>query len=1000
MSDNGLTKLRDRLARETTGDVLFDPFSRGRYATDASFYQIMPAGVVVPRTIDEALRALAICRDDGRIVTPRGGGTSQCGQTVNDGIVIDFSKHLNRILSLDVENRTCVVEPGIVLDELNRQLKPHGLWFPVDVSTASRATIGGMAGNNSCGGRSLRYGTMRDNTLSLDAALADGTLLHFGEVPRDLAQLNSGDAGFELFRDMLALGEREAAEISDKFPQVQRRVGGYNLDALVPRNAANNMAHLLVGSEGTLAFTTQVELKLWPIIRNKVLGVCHFGSFYEAMDAAQHLVKLRPIAVELVDRTMLSLGRDIAMFKPIISTAVRGDPDAVLIVEFAEEDMAENLRRLKQLGELMADLGFGWDHPQREWGGVVEITEPALQTGIAEFRAAGLNVMMSMKQEGKPVSFVEDCAVPLPHLADYTERLNAIFARHGTCGTMYAHASEGCLHVRPVLNLKLEKDVKAMRAIAEETFAMVREYKGSHSGEHGDGIVRSEFHETMFGPRIIADFREVKHRFDPGNVLNPGKIVEAPAMDDRSLFRYPPDYRINELKTVLDWSAYPGAGGGFQGAVEMCNNNGACRKLEGGVMCPSYRVTRDEKDVTRGRANTLRLAISGQLGPDALSSDEMADTLKLCVSCKACRHECPVGVDMAKMKIEVLAARAAKHGLSLRDRLVGFLPHYAGLASRLAPLANWRNNSPLLRRLLEKTAGISAKRALPEWRRDTFKSDTEAVGPADGREVVLFADTFNRAYERENLDAALRVLLEAGYRVHLPKPADGARPLCCGRTFLSAGLVDHARVELDRLVATYAPFASRGVPIVGLEPSCLLTLRDELLSLRSDDTAKNISAHALLFEEFLVREAEAGRLQLPLGPIAAKVLVHGHCHQKSFGAFKPVEQVLRLVPDLKVETIESSCCGMAGAFGYGADTYNASIEMAELSLLPAVRRADEATLIVADGTSCRHQIKDGADRGALHVARVLAMSLDSARSKSYPSLKAYPSSNKKEPIHG
>src|SRR5713226_9407667 len=432
MSNGGSMRLKDRLARETTGDVLFDPFSRGRYATDASFYQIMPVGVVVPRTIDEALRALSICRDDGRTVTPRGGGTSQCGQTVNDGIVIDFSKHLNRIVSLDVENRTCVVEPGIVLDDLNRQLKQHGLWFPADVSTASRATIGGMAGNNSCGGRSLRYGTMRDNTLSLDAALASGTRLHFGEVPRDFSRNAATDArldnGLALFRDMLDLGAREAAEISDKFPKVQRRVGGYNLDALVPRNAPNNMAHLLVGSEGTLAFTTKVELKLWPVIRNKVLGVCHFGNFYEAMDAAQHLVKLRPIAVELVDRTMIALGREIAMFQPIIGVAVRGDPDAVLIVEFAEEDQAENVRRLKQLGELMADLGFGWDQPKRKWGGVVEITEPSLQTGIAEFRAAGLNVMMSMKQEGKPVSFVEDCAVPLPHLADYTERLNGILA--------------------------------------------------------------------------------------------------------------------------------------------------------------------------------------------------------------------------------------------------------------------------------------------------------------------------------------------------------------------------------------------------------------------------------------------------------------------------------------------------------------------------------------------------------------------------------------------
>jgi Fe-S oxidoreductase len=689
----------------------------------------------------------------------------------------------------------------------------------------------------------------------------------------------------------------------------------------------------------------------------------------------------------LVDRTMIALGREIAMFKPVIASAVRGDPDAVLVVEFAEEDQDENLRRLKQLSELMADLGFGWDNPKRKWGGVVEITEPALQTAIADFRAAGLNVMMSMKTEGKPVSFVEDCAVPLPHLADYTARLNDIFARHGTSGTMYAHASEGCLHVRPVLNLRLEKDVKAMRTIAEEAFAIVREYKGSHSGEHGDGIVRSEFHETMFGARIVADFKEVKHRFDPTNVLNPGKIVDPPKMDDRKLFRYPPDYRVGELKTVLDWSAYPGAGDGFQGAVEMCNNNGACRKLEGGVMCPSYRATRDEKDVTRGRANALRLAISGQLGPDALSSDAMMETLKLCVSCKACRHECPTGVDMAKMKIEVLAARAASHGLSLRDRLVGYLPRYAPLASRFAWLVNARNSSALLRGLFERFAGISAKRALPTFRRDVFSSD-EVTGPADGREVVLFADTFNRTYERENLDATLRVLIEGGYRVHIPKPVGGGQPLCCGRTFLSAGLVDEARTELDRLVKTYAPFAARGVPIVGLEPSCLLTLRDELLSLRSDETAKTVSAHALLFEEFLVREAQAGRLKLPLGAIPGKVLVHGHCHQKSFGAFKPVEQALRLIPDLDVEIVESSCCGMAGAFGYGADTYDASIEMAELSLLPTVRRAESATFVVADGTSCRHQIKDGAQRTALHAAQLLAMSLDRAKSVRPPSAAA------------
>lgn len=976
MAGGATSNLERRLRAEITGEVMFDAFSRGRYATDASFYQIMPAGVVTPRTKAEALAAMAIARDEGLVVTPRGGGTSQCGQTINNGLVVDASKYLNKIVSFDAEKRTCVVQPGIVLDDLNRQLKKHGLWFPVDVSTASRATIGGMAGNNSCGGRSLRYGTMRDNTLSMNAALADGTELHFGPLARDAAWPNVNEPGRDLFRDLLALGAREANEIDEHFPKVQRRVGGYNLDALTPKGAVNNMAHILVGSEGTLAFTTEVELKLWPLLGTKVFGICHFGSFYEAMDSAQHLVKLKPIAVELIDSTMIALGRDIAMFKPTIEAVVRGEPDALLVVEFAEESEGANLAKLRQLNELMGDLGFGWNNPQRKWGGVVDVVEPAIQAAITDFRKSGLNIMMSMKTAGKPVSFVEDCAVPLPHLAEYTDRLNKIFAKHGTRPTMYAHASEGCLHVRPVLNLRLDKDVKAMRAIAEEAFAMVREFKGSHSGEHGDGLLRSEFHQDMFGPRIVRDFEEVKDRFDPQGTLNPGKIVHPPKMDDRSLFRFKPGYKVEDFKTELDWSAWPGAAGGFQGAVEMCNNNGACRKLEGGVMCPSYRATRNEKDVTRGRANTLRLAISGQLGPNALSSDEMMETLKLCVSCKGCRRECPTGVDMAKMKIEVLAARVKTHGLTLHSRLVGYLPHYASLASTFAPLVNLRNKSKLLRWALEKTAGFSAKRDLPEWRRDTFAPDATAFGPENGPQVVLFADTFNRCYERENLDDALNVLVAGGYRVHLPKPVEGKRALCCGRTFLSAGLVDKARDELSRLVATFAPFAERGVPIVGLEPSCLLTLRDELLSLRNDPAAKAVSQQALLFEEFLVREAASGRLQLPLKPIAPKAMVHGHCHQKSFDAFKPVEKILRLIPDLDVQVIESSCCGMAGAFGYGAETYNESIAMAELNLLPAVRKAPNEAIIVADGTSCRHQIKDGSGRGALHVARVLAMSLD------------------------
>jgi FAD/FMN-containing dehydrogenase/Fe-S oxidoreductase len=977
MADQAQSRLARRLKAEVEGDVLFDSFSRGRYATDASHYQMMPVGAVVPANMAAARRALAVARDEGVPVTARGGGTSQCGQTVNRGLVIDGSKHLTKILSLDVEKQSCTVEPGIVLDELNRALKPHGLWFPVDISTASRATIGGMTGNNSCGGRSLRFGTMRDNVLGIDAILADGSEAHFGEVAADLAELD-GQAHRSLADRLLGIGRRESAEVAARFPKVQRRVGGYNLDALDPARNRINLAHILVGSEGTLAYTTAVELKLWPALGRRAVGVCHFGSFYAAMDAAQHLVKLKPIAVELVDSTMIELASEIAMFKPTLDAILRGTPEALLLVEFAEDE-AENHHRMRQLVELMGDLGFGFDRDRDHWGGVVEVFDPGLQTAITDLRTSGLNIMMSMKDQRKPISFVEDCAVPLPQLAEYTHNLKQIFEKHGTRGTWYAHASEGCLHVRPVLNLRLEKDVKAMRAIAEEAFAMVRAYKGSHSGEHGDGLLRSEFHEPMFGSRLVRAFEEVKDTFDPTDVFNPGKIVRSSAFDDRSLFRYAPDYHVDDFAPHLNWSEYPGAIGGLQGAVEMCNNNGACRKLEGGAMCPSYRVTLDERHVTRGRANSLRLALSGQLGADAFTSQDMADAMALCVSCKSCKRECPTGVDMARMKIEVLAARAKLRGYSLRDRMIAYLPHYAGLAARIAPLLNLRNFLPPLAWLMEKTIGISARRTLPAWRRDVFKNPTAALGASDGREIVLWADTFNQAFERENIEAALAVLTGAGYQVHIAQAQDGTkRPLCCGRTFLSVGNVAAARSEMARSLKALAPYLARGVPIIGLEPSCLLTFRDEVAAILPGEDAKRAAAHALLFEEFIVREAKAGRFAPVFAPIAAKVLLHGHCHQKAFGAMGAVEAALRLIPGLNLEVIESSCCGMAGAFGYQAETIEVSKAMAELSLLPAVRKAGPDAIVVADGTSCRHQIKDGAGRAAIHVARLLAASLAAA----------------------
>jgi len=975
MAQTVLPGLERRLKAHLLGDVAFDAFTRGRYATDASHYQIMPLGVVAPRSVKEVEHALAIAREEGASVLARGAGTSQAGQAINSSLVIDCSKYLDHLIALDVRGRRCVVEPGIVLDELNRRLKPHGLWFPVDISTASRATIGGMVGNNACGARSLRYGNTRENVLSIDAVMADGMVAHFGPVAPDLSDLAPASPLLPLARDLLQIAAREAGEIEARFPKVQRRVGGYNLDSLTPGRNELNLAHILVGSEGTLAFSTRIELKLSPLLGRRAVGACHFGSFFAAMDAAQHIIKLAPIAVELIDRTMLDLAREIAMFRPTIKAVVRGDPEAVLFVEFAEDDQYHNLRRLMELKELMGALGFAWNKSGAKWGGMVEVYDPKLQTAISETRTAGLNIMMSMKEEGKPVSFVEDCAVPVEHLAEYTSKLTDIFAKHGTRGTWYAHASVGCLHVRPVLNLRLEHDVKAMRAIAEEAFDMVLAYKGSHSGEHGDGIVRSEFHEKMFGARLVHAFEQVKERFDPKGLYNPGKIVRAPKFDDRRLFRYAPTYRAEHIRSHLDWSAYPGAGNGFQGAVEMCNNNGACRALTGGVMCPSYRVTRDERDVTRGRANTLRLAITGQLGEDALTSDEMAETLRLCVSCKACRRECPTGVDVARMKIEVQAARVAKRGLSLHERLIGHLPRYAPLAAKWPRLANMRNNVPRLRLWSERYAGLSARRSLPRWRGDRWREPTRVPSP-EARPVVFFADTFNRYFEPENIEAALAVLAAAGYGVHLPKPADGGRPLCCGRTFLAVGLIDEARREAERCATALAPFLGRGIPFIGLEPSCMLGFRDEIPALVQGEEGRRLAAHALLFEEFLAREAKAGELELSLKPVAKRALLHGHCHQKSFAAMAAVEAVLSLVPELSVESIDSSCCGMAGAFGYGADTIDASFRMAELSLLPAVRKAGADALVVADGTSCRHQIRDGSGREALHAARVLAMGLE------------------------
>jgi FAD/FMN-containing dehydrogenase/Fe-S oxidoreductase len=984
-----LSPLAMRLRQELKGDVLFDRAARGRYATDASIYQIMPLGAVVPKDQADLLLALEIARDARVPVLARGAGTSQCGQTIGEALVIDTSKWLNNIVHFDREARTVTVEPGVVLDHLNAWLKPHGLWFPVDVSTSAQCTIGGMAGNNSCGSRSMEYGIMVHNVASIDAVLADGHQATFAA----LRAMSSDSRTRSLVEGVQRIAQRERDEIREQVPKVLRRVAGYNIDLFdcqspLPFSADGepNLAQLLVGSEGTLAFSRQLTLKLWPLPEHKTLGVVNFPTFYDAMDMTQHIVKLGPVAVELVDRTMIDLSMSNPAFRPVIERALVGQPQAVLLVEFAGADKAVQLAKLAQLVELMGDLGLP--------GSVVEMPDATQQKALWEVRKAGLNIMMSMKGDGKPVSFIEDCAVPLEHLAQYTTRLTEVFHKHDTEGTWYAHASVGTLHVRPILDMR-RTGAQKMRAIAEEASALVREYKGAYSGEHGDGLCRGEWVAWQYGPRLNEAFREIKTLFDPENRMSPDRIVNPPKMDDATNFRFPPTYREREIATQLDWSQWNvtrdpltgvetgrGTGddrtGGLAKAVEMCNNNGHCRKFDAGTMCPSYRITKDEQHVTRGRANTLRLAISGQLGEGGLASQDVKDVLDLCVSCKGCKRDCPTGVDMAKIKIEARAAWTSANGLRMRDRLVGFLPRYAPYASRMPSLFGSVERLPRFAGWLKARLGLAPQRSFPHFTKSFLSTAVQPLPPAQGdKEVLLFVDTFNNYMEPDNARAAKRVLEAAGYTVHLNVKA-GERPLCCGRTFLSAGRVDEAKAEARRTLDTLRPYIERGVPVVGLEPSCLLSFRDEFLDYGYGDEARKLSQSSFLFEEFLVREKEAGHLRLSLKPLAQpKALVHGHCHQKAFDVFRPVQAVLGWIPQLEVSVVESSCCGMAGSFGYEAEHYEASKAMAELSLLPAVRKARKAqdAVIVADGTSCRHQIADGTDAKALHVAQVLAAAL-------------------------
>ena len=956
INENQIQKIAKEIQGQVKGKVLFDEFSRGRYSTDSSLYQIKPVGAVLPVDTNDVLQIMEYSQKHHIPLLARGGGSSQCGQTVGESIVLDYSKHQNKILEFNKEEKTVWVEPGIVLDQLNAYLKPHGLWYPVDVSTSSRATIGGMTGNNSCGSRSLYYGNMVNNVLAVEAILDDGTIHTFEDINKNYLEItNDQNRQYQIIKKFLDIKEKTKEEIDLHFPITQRRVGGYNIDLINPNGF--NTSNILVGSEGTLSLFKKIKLKLWEIPKQKVLGVCFFQKFNEAMALTKEMVKLKPTTVELLDKNLIDLAKAIPLYAGEINKYIKGDPEAVLMVEFIDEDLDLARQKLKDLESLVKT-----DNADNHFAAHENLQD---QKAIFEIRKAGLNILMSMKGDKKAVAFIEDCAVTLEHLDDYTSKLKEIFRKYNTSGMFYAHASVGTLHVRPVLNMKTEEDVKNMKSIAEEAFALVKQYKGSHSGEHGDGIVRSEFHEMMFGKKIVSAFEEIKDTFDPKGLLNPGKIVRPFKSDDRSLMRYKPGYKAENITTHYDWSAW----GQFSDAVEMCNNNGACRKLDSGVMCPSYRVTREEKDLVRGRANTLRLALSNQLPEGSFASKEMFETMELCVSCKACQRECPMSVDMAKMKSEFLSHYYKKFSMSIKDKIISDMPKLIWLLKIIAPIFNTVKNIPLLDKAIE-FFGFSSKRQMPVVQNIAPLKEIYQTQPQLNNKIILLADTFNINFEIKNIMYAIKVLNKFGYQAIIPSFDDSnlSRPLCCGRTYISFGQMDKAKYEMNRFTNYLVNNGYAEMPVVGIEPSCLLTFNDEYKSLKGIDKREQLQNKFYLIEEFILEQIQQGK-KVNASTYTKNVLVHGHCHQKSQDRFKGLLDLLKIL-NIKHKAIDSSCCGMAGSFGYSSKNFDISQKMANLSLIPTINEHPE-DVVVANGTSCRQQIFDFSKRDAKHVSELL-----------------------------
>jgi FAD/FMN-containing dehydrogenase/Fe-S oxidoreductase len=947
------------LKRSIGGEVRFDPMSKVLYSTDASIYQIEPLGVVIPRTDADVHAAVDACRRYGVPILPRGAGTALSGQSVGRAVILDFSKYMNRVLEVNAEERWARIQPGVVLDELNAELRPHGLWFAPDVSPSNRATIGGMMGNNSSGARSIIYGKTGDHVREMHCILPNGDRLHARDLEaaalQALGRTESREA--QICRTVTTLAQCHRDEIEKRYPKILRRVGGYALDELLA-DRPFNLSRLLVGSEGTLATTVEAKITLVPRPKPNQLGlsVVHFPDMFQALDAATEILETRPTAIELEDKYILDLTRQSLEYARQMSF-VQGDPGALLFVEYFGDTEADLTAKLDGLERRLRAKGIGTAYTRA--------VTPEEQQKIWKIRKAGMALLLGMVGDGKPVAGIEDSAVAPEHLAEYTKRLDAIVRRHGTLAAYYGHASVGCLHVRPIINLKQEPEIEKLRAIAEAVSDLVLEFGGAMSAEHGDGLSRSCWNEKLFGPTLYQAFREVKSAFDPQGIMNPGKIVDAPPMTAN--LRYGGTYKTRELPTYFSYRRE----GGFARAVEMCNGAAVCKKKLEGTMCPSYMVTREEEHSTRGRANALRAALSGHLPAEALTSARLYEVLDLCLECKGCKAECPSNVDMAKLKYEFLAHYYAAHGTPLRARLFGDIERLNRLGCLCAPVSNWIARSAPARWLFHRL-GIHKHRELPPFAAETFTRWWARRGtrPRGSRgQVVLFNDTYMTYNYPEVGKAAVKVLEASGFEVLL------ADRKCCGRPMISKGLIQQAKANAAYNVDRLAPYAERGIPIIGCEPSCLLTFRDEYPDLLDDPRAARLAKGSFLIEEFLAALLEKGELDLSFRNGAGAYLFHGHCHQKALVGSRPSLDVLRAIPGATVEEVDSGCCGMAGSFGYEVEHYDLSLAIGGRRLFPAIKAKGPECAVVAAGISCRQQIAHGTGRRARHLVEVLADAL-------------------------